>query len=247
MHRLEAIITDLDGTVVLPDGTVSAGVESIMTELHDSSVVAAPVTGRDYHSATQMIQPLGFRELGVFSGGASIVDLRQKKIIWEQRIDQQTTHRVVSGILPYSEFIGFGKGRRPVSQISLNDVDSDSYGVWAEVKQNKIAEVLDELASISGIQTHQNQGPIEGLVGVHITHIDANKYSGSLRMLGMLGILPENTLAIGDGDNDLPLFACAGLKVAMGNASPLLKAKADHIVGTVYDDGFVDAMRQFVL
>jgi hydroxymethylpyrimidine pyrophosphatase-like HAD family hydrolase len=39
----------------------------------------------------------------------------------------------------------------------------------------------------------------------------------------------------------------AGLKIAMGNAMPELKAAADFVVGSVDDDGFAEAMNRFVL
>lgn len=48
-------------------------------------------------------------------------------------------------------------------------------------------------------------------------------------------------------ESNLPLFENAALKVAMGNATELLKAQADHVVGTAAEDGFAEAMERFVL
>ena len=45
-----------------------------------------------------------------------------------------------------------------------------------------------------------------------------------------LGIKKEETACIGDGENDLPMFRAAGLKMAMGNAVPELREKADIIL-----------------
>jgi hypothetical protein len=59
--------------------------------------------------------------------------------------------------------------------------------------------------------------------------------------------LKEQTLAIGDGSNDLSLFQNAGFRVAMGNASDELKDAADYVVGSVDEDGFAEAMDRFVL
>ncbi len=47
----------------------------------------------------------------------------------------------------------------------------------------------------------------------------------------------ENAAAIGDGENDLSLLQAAGLKIAMKNAMPTLKACADEIAGHHLDDG----------
>ncbi|NLM40885.1 MAG: HAD family hydrolase [Firmicutes bacterium] len=52
-----------------------------------------------------------------------------------------------------------------------------------------------------------------------------------------LGIDPADTVAFGDGENDLELFAAAGLKVAMGNAHPALRAAADYVTDSNDEDG----------
>ena len=54
-------------------------------------------------------------------------------------------------------------------------------------------------------------------------------------------------IGVGDGYNDFPLLMACGLKVAMGNAVPELKAIADYIAPTVADDGIVDVIKTFVL
>lgn len=61
-----------------------------------------------------------------------------------------------------------------------------------------------------------------------------------------MGIPIENTLAIGDGDNDLTLFSSAAIKIAMGNGTEALKQAADYVTGTLEEDGFVEAMEKFV-
>ena len=63
----------------------------------------------------------------------------------------------------------------------------------------------------------------------------------------MLGVDKNHTLAIGDGNNDLPLFDVTSVRVAMGNSTKLLKNKADHVVSTVGEDGFAEAVRRIVL
>ena len=54
-------------------------------------------------------------------------------------------------------------------------------------------------------------------------------------------------MAVGDSGNDLPLFENAGFKVAMGNASPLLKQAADVVVASVKDNGLAEAIQKYIL
>ena len=51
---------------------------------------------------------------------------------------------------------------------------------------------------------------------------------------------------MGDGSNDLSMFECAGLKIAMENAEEKLKEKADFITASNNDDGVAKAIQKFV-
>ena len=67
------------------------------------------------------------------------------------------------------------------------------------------------------------------------------------RWASHLGISLEETIGIGDNDNDLELVKRAGLGVAMGNASPAVKAAADYIAPPVDEEGVVEVIEKFVL
>jgi phosphoserine phosphatase len=56
---------------------------------------------------------------------------------------------------------------------------------------------------------------------------DSAKGSMLARLQRLLGIPPEDTLAVGDGANDLGLFEHAGLKIAF-RAKPILRRAADY-------------------
>ena len=61
------------------------------------------------------------------------------------------------------------------------------------------------------------------------------------------GIAPEETVAFGDGENDLTMFAAAGTAVAMGNAWDRVKAAADYVTDDVDSDGIWNACRHLGL
>jgi hypothetical protein len=56
------------------------------------------------------------------------------------------------------------------------------------------------------------------------------KRTGIEAALRALGELPSATVAVGDGENDVPLFAVAGVSVAVANAVDVLKARADVVL-----------------
>ena len=61
------------------------------------------------------------------------------------------------------------------------------------------------------------------------------------------GIDVTDTMAIGDGGNDIPMLRHAGIGVAMGNANETVKAEADYVTDTVDQDGIAKALQHFGL
>lgn len=64
-----------------------------------------------------------------------------------------------------------------------------------------------------------------------------HKASGLQHVAGELGVEASDVLAIGDGRNDIEMLRWAGRGVAMGQAVDEVREVADHVTGTVYDDG----------
>ncbi|MCD7834248.1 MAG: HAD hydrolase family protein [Lachnospiraceae bacterium] len=76
---------------------------------------------------------------------------------------------------------------------------------------------------------------------------DASKENALSELSSYLEIDPGQVACIGDGENDLSLFQAAGIKFAMGNAVPDLKAAADMILPSNKDDGVAYAITNYVL
>jgi Cof subfamily protein (haloacid dehalogenase superfamily) len=67
------------------------------------------------------------------------------------------------------------------------------------------------------------------------------------RLARRLGVVREQTMALGDSDNDAALVAWAGLGVAVGNASPAVRAAADVFAPPQDEDGAAWAIERFAL
>ena len=70
-----------------------------------------------------------------------------------------------------------------------------------------------------------------------IANINSNKGNAVKKLLEILNIKKEETIAIGDDNNDLSMFEQVGRKVAMNNAIDLVKEKADEITLSNDEDG----------
>ena len=85
------------------------------------------------------------------------------------------------------------------------------------------------------------------LFNTEVNGKDVNKGNGLRILAERLGIEMSETMAFGDGGNDMTLIDAAGMGVAMGNGIDDLKAIASYVTLTNNEDGVADAIEKFVL
>lgn len=74
-----------------------------------------------------------------------------------------------------------------------------------------------------------------------------SKSTGIDQVIQYFGIKLEDTIAFGDGGNDIQMLKHAGIGIAMGNASERVQAAANYVTTTVDDDGIANALKHFQL
>ncbi len=82
---------------------------------------------------------------------------------------------------------------------------------------------------------------------LEILNKDASKGSAVKELADHLGIKQEEVMAIGDAENDLSMLKFAGVSVAMGNATPEVKAVAKYEVASNAEDGVKEALERWVM
>ena len=78
-----------------------------------------------------------------------------------------------------------------------------------------------------------------------ITSREADKGKGLHAMAKFLGLDISETMAFGDGGNDITIIQESGIGVAMGNAGEEVKAVADFVTTSVDEDGVKNALEHF--
>ncbi|MBO1512848.1 Cof-type HAD-IIB family hydrolase [Metabacillus bambusae] len=103
-------------------------------------------------------------------------------------------------------------------------------------------ELISKLDEIEGISI-TTSGPFN----IEIMDTNGHKGNGIKVMAEYYNIPIENTVAIGDNFNDVPMLEAAGLSVAMGNADPFVKDIADVVTLTNNEHGVAHAIEKYVL
>jgi Cof subfamily protein (haloacid dehalogenase superfamily) len=81
---------------------------------------------------------------------------------------------------------------------------------------------------------------------IEINARTATKGQCLMSLCKLLGIEAKDTMALGDGTNDLDMLQKAGVGVAMGNAAPELLAAADFVTLSNNEAGFAKAVEKFI-
>lgn len=83
--------------------------------------------------------------------------------------------------------------------------------------------------------------------GIDMIPAGGGKAIGIQKVLEHYGISKKETIAFGDGANDVDMFQVVEIAVAMGNACDAVKAEADYVTTDVDDDGIYNALKHFAL
>ena len=102
-------------------------------------------------------------------------------------------------------------------------------------------ETLQFLKSLSTIEV-----VCGGFNNFEISKAGVTKSEGLKYLTSLLGVTMEETMAMGDSENDYSMINAAGIGVAMGNASEELKAIADYITTTNEEDGVGEAIKHYI-
>ena len=250
MSNIKLVLADLHGTVVpLESKIANREVDETLRKVQQKGVKISTVRGQPYWLAGELMKSVGLVDPCIFDGGGAIADPISGDILWHRELPASTSRKVVDVLQDCAHIAEYGAGVIEAGEIDAKSINWPTFSVWAKVPADQTPELIDELSSLHGVSATTNSGPLceELLEEVQVTHCDADIDGALTQLQRMLDVEPEETLAIGDGENDLYLFEHAGLKIAMGNADDILKAEADEVVSGLEDNGFVEAMNRFVI
>jgi hydroxymethylpyrimidine pyrophosphatase-like HAD family hydrolase len=80
-----------------------------------------------------------------------------------------------------------------------------------------------------------------------VTNPEANKGAAVVTLARLLGVPLSEVAVIGDGRNDVAMFARSDFSIAMGNASPEVQGKARFVTASNEEDGFAEAVERYIL
>lgn len=259
------VVTDLDGTLLRSDWTVSAYTRRVLTELAERGVRVGFATARSVERALSVAGHLPFLAPCVALNGAVILRA-DGSVLTEHRLDSDLVadaaalgadfgaEPFVSGredgrdVLMFSgrmsahqrRFLDQRPGDRRFREVaSLRPLDSTlvlSFMVDADAAPDLMAALTSR--KWPGVSvTAMNDIHLPGARTLEIRATEATKGAALRRIRDGLGVEPQDTVAFGDQENDADLLAEAGIAVAMTNAHPTLHRLAHEVCPRNDEDG----------
>jgi len=217
--RYHVLAADYDGTLA-HHGRISDTTWAALRRLRDSGRKAVMVTGRDLNDLlTLLVEPELFARI-VAENGALLYDPATKE----------------------SRTLADPPPARFVDELRARGVDPIATGrvivaSW-EPHQDAILHTIRDLGL--ELQVIFNKG------AVMVLPSGVNKATGLAAALAELGLSPHNAVGVGDAENDHALLVACECGVAVGNALPAVKDKADLVMTRHHGDGVVELIDQLV-
>lgn len=269
-----ALFFDVDGTLLwtdfdnLPEGgdfndiLPSPKVYEAFDELNRRGHLTFLCTGRPLSLVDRRLLDLGFT--GCISGAGSCVSFGDE-IVYESVIDPDVIIEFARLLLEAGVTVMFESRETPV----IVSTTLDRVEAFPDIP---VAHSVEEIVRLApGLRFCKITQPTVMLdkqvfdraeikefvernfdicdmgLAAEMTQPGVTKGTGIARAMEHLGRGLDKTFAFGDSENDLPMFDVVETKVAMGNAMPVLKERADYVTAHVQEDGVPHALRHFGL
>lgn len=255
-QKIKVVISDLDGTLLNTDHTISAYTKSVFQELHKQNYLIIVATGRHHMDAMAIINSLDFPVYLVTSNGARIHS-PQKELLYSFNMDGDSVKSVLAlDIDPEITTVLF---RETVWQTSKTNSKLNAFQKdLAYPPQVVNFAELDDFNAIKIFFTHDDHQKLVDLKEKILeSHLDEFSHAFSLpiclefmdksvdksvairKILEKEGYSFEETITFGDGFNDEKMLEAAGIGLIMGNAPENLKNKLPHleVISSNNEDG----------
>jgi hypothetical protein len=253
------IATDLDGTLVRSDDTVSRYTHDVLERVRAAGIRVVGATGRGPRLIDLTRRDIPSADYLVMGAGARVVDLTDPAdllVLRDERFDGTALGALLAALEaevgPLSVLIEAGD--HPEAALWGDPDPSWRYPVAIEARIR--AECLDGPV-IKGFARHDvydaddllararrvvppSMGTITqaGMGYIEISPPGCDKATGLAVVADAIGVDPADILVFGDMPNDLPMFAWAGFgRVAVATAHPEVIAAADHVTLSNDADG----------
>jgi hypothetical protein len=272
---IRLLALDIDGTILLPDGSLSQRVKRAIGEAQARGIVVALATARRWAGTQALAEELGLTGALILYDGALICDAVSGEASLRRTLDPAQAQAAAQMMGAY-ELQVIAQYRDAQGERLLVSADPP-HPQWTRSYLERFARQttyfgLDDLAALAPQMLRlcafgqfdplrvafdalgesplgRQIMPMGSYDGAELTVFapEASKGEGMRWLAQRLDIPLAQTMAMGDGVNDISMLQAAGLGVAMGNAAPEVRLAANVVTADNAEDGAALAIERYAL
>ncbi len=264
-HLIQLVLSDMDGTLLMPDHSLSPAVVEAVAQLRAAGVKFTLASSRPPRAMRQQIEALGIDlPTAAFNGGVLInADGSELQSHWVDReavdicLALFAEHALDVWVFADDQWLA----RNRQAEYFPKELHALGYEPLIVEDFTPYLDRVHKMVATSGnfqllVDLEQQlQAPLHGKAiaarsqryYLDITAVLANKGEALATLAERLGIELANTAVLGDGGNDVAMFKRAGFSVAMGQGEQVVREQADAVTASNAEDGVAQAIHQLIL
>lgn len=272
MPNIKLICVDLDGTLLMEDHhTISPANIAAIAAANAAGIPVVPTTGRILTRLLDQLKVLPPLQYAIVANGAEVVDVAASQVLYGKYMSAEATVALLDklwaeDVAPmiyqrdkmlmqprdFASLDTFPDERdhlRAFMRIGVEVPDLRAHllrnpdGICKinapcilpeEKRQRLMAELREmKLAEVTTSMPHN----------IECNALGATKADGIAALCEVMGITPQQVMAIGDGENDIAMMHAVGYPVAMGNAKDHIRRAAGRVTESNQNDGVAIAIQ----
>ncbi|MBP1048450.1 sugar-phosphatase [Enterococcus sp. BWM-S5] len=267
---IKLVAIDIDGTLLDSNRNLTDGVKEAVKKANEQGIYIVLCTGRPLPGVEALLKELDLykeNDYVITYNGSLVQATKTKEVIsqytlsYDDFMEIEMMARKVGSHLHMSDEHSIYTFNRNIGKYTVHE----AYLVDMPLKYRSVEEITPDVnvikmmmiddpevldASISKIPDSfkEKYTTVKSTEFYYeILNKEASKGAALAKLAAHLNIPIEETMAIGDNENDLSMIEAAGVGAAMGNATESIKAAADILLGTNDKDGVAEALNNYVL
>ncbi|KZK08655.1 hydrolase haloacid dehalogenase-like family [Lactococcus cremoris] len=263
---IKLVLTDLDGTFLNKNGSFDQTYyEKIKTIMDQNNIAFAPCTGKQCERVEELFDTDISDNIWILGDSATRIK-HKGKYIYEsllpnklgiqivEKLEEIASDHIIIACTPTAAYIKSTVSEEDTqkvkksyalvkTQANLQDIEEDF------VKITVYDQKLRAFENVKQLSNFESQAYIVASEAAWIDISNYNVHKGTTvqELQKILGVTKEETIAFGDGLNDIELLEAAGCSFAVNNAFDIVKEKADFITKSNEESGVLQTIEKLMI
>lgn len=265
----EMLVLDLDGTLTNSKKEITAPTKKALIEIQEAGKKVVLASGRPVNGVQPLADELELARFGSYIlsfNGARITQCSTGNLIYNKTLPAnviEPIYRIVKqyggvdivtyegdNIISGAQPNEYTEKEKNINKMQIKTVEH--FPEYIDFPVNKLL-ITGEPKVLEGLM-EALKAKFHSLLNIYrsepyfleIMPQKIDKAYTLQKLLSSIGLTADQMICCGDGYNDLSMIEYAGLGVAMKNAQPIVKEKADYITRSNDEDGVLYVIRQFM-